>query len=51
MATCLNTKKAKNVTCYDPASGSGTLLMNIANSIGDENFRIFTDISQNPQNF
>ena len=32
MATCLNTKKEKNVTCYDPASGSGTLLMNIANS-------------------
>jgi len=52
MATCLNTKKAKNVTCYDPASGSGTLLMNIANSIGDENCTIFSqDISQKSSKF
>ena len=40
VATCLTAKK-KNVI-YDPASGSGTLLMNIANSIGMKLHNIFT---------
>ena len=37
----------KNVTCYDPASGSGTLLMALAHAIGEANCSIFSqDISQ-----
>lgn len=37
----------KNVTCYDPSSGSGTLLMNIAHAIGEDRCTIFSqDISQ-----
>lgn len=36
-----------NVTCYDPASGSGTLLMALAHAIGEENCSIWSqDISQ-----
>lgn len=39
--------KVKNVTCYDPASGSGTLLMALAHAIGEHNCSIFAqDISQ-----
>jgi type I restriction enzyme M protein len=47
MAACLIPKKVKNATCYDPASGSGTLLMNLAHAIGEDRCTIYTqDISQ-----
>ena len=47
MASCLITKPLKNVACYDPASGSGTLLMNLAHAIGEDRCSIFSqDISQ-----
>ncbi|MBO8133070.1 HsdM family class I SAM-dependent methyltransferase [Dickeya fangzhongdai] len=37
----------RNVTCYDPSAGSGTLLMNVAHAIGEDRCSIFTqDISQ-----
>jgi type I restriction enzyme M protein len=37
----------KNVTCYDPASGSGTLLMSLAHALGENHCSIFAqDISQ-----
>ena len=37
----------RNVTCYDPASGSGTLLMALAHAIGENNCSIWSqDISQ-----
>lgn len=39
--------KVRNVTCYDPASGSGTLLMALAHAIGEHHCSIFSqDISQ-----
>ena len=39
--------KVKNVACYDPASGSGTLLMALAHAIGESRCSIFSqDISQ-----
>lgn len=39
--------KVKNVTCYDPASGSGTLLMALAHAIGERHCSIWSqDISQ-----
>ncbi len=39
--------KVKNVTCYDPASGSGTLLMALAHAIGEGRCSIWSqDISQ-----
>ncbi len=39
--------KIKNVTCYDPSAGSGTLLMNLAHAIGEQRCSIFSqDISQ-----
>ena len=41
----------KNVTCYDPSAGSGTLLMNVAHAIGENRCSIFTqDISQKSYN-
>lgn len=47
MAACLVPKKVQNVTCYDPAAGSGTLLMNLAHAIGEDSCTIYTqDISQ-----
>lgn len=47
MAACLVPKTVKNVTCYDPAAGSGTLLMNLAHAIGEDRCTIYTqDISQ-----
>ena len=47
MAACLVPKKVTNVTCYDPASGSGTLLMNLAHAIGEDRCTIYTqDVSQ-----
>lgn len=39
--------KVKNVTCYDPASGSRTLLMALAHAIGEDRCSIWSqDISQ-----
>ena len=39
--------KVKNVACYDPSAGSGTLLMNVAHAIGENRCSIYTqDISQ-----
>ncbi|CNE35427.1 type I restriction-modification system%2C M subunit [Yersinia pseudotuberculosis] len=39
--------KVRNVSCYDPSAGSGTLLMNVAHAIGEERCSIFAqDISQ-----
>ncbi len=36
-----------NVTCYDPSAGSGTLLMSISHTIGEQKCSIFSqDISQ-----
>jgi type I restriction enzyme M protein len=47
MAACLVPEEVKNVTCYDPASGSGTLLMNLAHAIGEDRCTIYTqDVSQ-----
>lgn len=39
--------KIRNVSCYDPSAGSGTLLMNIAHAIGEKRCTIYSqDISQ-----
>lgn len=47
MARCLVRGKVKNVTCYDPSAGSGTLLMNLAHEIGEDKCTIYSqDISQ-----
>jgi type I restriction enzyme M protein len=47
MAACLVRSEVKSVTCYDPAAGSGTLLMNLAHVIGEEKCTIYSqDISQ-----
>ena len=41
----------RNVTCYDPSAGSGTLLMNVAHAIGENRCSIYTqDISQKSSN-
>ncbi len=43
--------KPTNVTAYDPAAGSGTLLMNIAHKIGQEKCTIYSqDMSQKSSN-
>lgn len=43
--------KPSNVTVYDPAAGSGTLLMNIAHKIGPNRCSIYSqDISQKSSN-
>ncbi len=43
---------AKNVTVYDPAAGSGTLVLALAHEIGEDNCSIFTqDISQKSNEF
>lgn len=43
---------AKNVTVYDPAAGSGTLVLALAHEIGEENCFIYTqDISQKSNEF
>ncbi len=37
----------KDVSCYDPSAGSGTLLMNLAHAIGEQRCSIYSqDISQ-----
>ncbi|MET7046902.1 N-6 DNA methylase [Clostridium botulinum] len=42
----------KNVTIYDPAAGSGTLVLALAHEIGESNCTIFTqDISQKSNEF
>ena len=47
MALILVDRPVKNVTCYDPAAGSGTLLMNLAHAIGEDKCTIYSeDISQ-----
>ena len=47
MAFCLVREKTSNVSCYDPSAGSGTLLMNVANKIGEDKCTIYSqDISQ-----
>jgi len=47
MAAILVTEPVKNVTCYDPSAGSGTLLMNLAHAIGEDKCSIYSqDISQ-----
>lgn len=51
MARCLVQEKVKNVTCYDPSAGSGTLLMNLAHQIGEDKCTIYSqDISQKSSN-
>jgi type I restriction enzyme M protein len=46
-AIMVNDKTSKGVRVYDPSAGSGTLLMNIAHAIGEENCSIYSeDISQ-----
>jgi type I restriction enzyme M protein len=43
--------KVKNVSCYDPSAGSGTLLMNVAHAIGENRCSIYTqDISKKSSN-
>jgi type I restriction enzyme M protein len=47
MAAIMVPVPVKGVTCYDPSAGSGTLLMNLAHAIGEENCSIYSeDISQ-----
>lgn len=47
MAQVLVDDGVSNVTCYDPAAGSGTLLMNLAHAIGEDKCSIYSqDISQ-----
>jgi type I restriction enzyme M protein len=51
MAECLVKDKDKNVTCYDPSAGSGTLLMNLSHVIGEDRCTIYSqDISQKSSN-
>ena len=51
MARCLVNEKVKNVTCYDPSAGSGSLLMNLAHEIGEKKCTIYSqDISQKSSN-
>lgn len=45
-------EKVQNVTIYDPAAGSGTLLLALAHQIGEDNCSIYTqDISQKSNDF
>lgn len=47
MASILVDEQVSNVTCADPAAGSGTLLMNLAHAIGEDRCTIYSqDISQ-----
>lgn len=51
MASIMVNDKPKGVKVYDPSAGSGTLLMNIAHAIGEENCSIYSeDISQKSSN-
>lgn len=45
-------EKVQNVTVYDPASGSGTLVLALAHEIGEDNCTIYTqDITQKSNEF
>jgi len=44
MASILVDSPVNDVTCYDPAAGSGTLLMNLAHAIGEKNARFIRRI-------
>ena len=47
MASILVNKPVKNVTAYDPAAGSGSLLMSLAHAIGEDRCTLYSqDISQ-----
>lgn len=47
MAAILVNAPVSNVKCYDPAAGSGTLLMSLAHAIGEDRCAIYSqDISQ-----
>ncbi len=51
MASILVDSSVSNVTVYDPAAGSGTLLMNMAHAIGEDKCSIYSqDISQKSSN-
>ena len=51
MAAIMIPNPVTQVTCYDPCAGSGTLLMNLAHTIGEENCSIYSeDISQKSSN-
>ena len=42
-----NDENIKSVTCYDPAAGTGTLLIALAHAIGESNCTVYTqDISE-----
>lgn len=47
-----DTKQVRNVSIYDPAAGSGTLLLALAHEIGEEDCTLYTqDISQKSNEF
>ena len=47
MSEILVDKEVQNVKCYDPAAGTGSLLMSLAHKIGEDNCSIYSqDISQ-----
>ena len=51
MARCLVGEAVDNVSIYDPSAGSGTLLMNLAHVIGEDNCSVYSqDISQKSSN-
>jgi len=51
MAEVMIDREFRNVTVYDPSAGSGTLLMNIAHTIGEDKCIIYSqDISQKSSN-
>ncbi len=52
IAKILAPDPTQNVTLYDPAAGSGTLLLSLAHQIGEENCTIYSqDISQKSNEF
>lgn len=52
IAKILAPDSTQNVTLYDPAAGSGTLLLALAHQIGEENCTIYSqDISQKSNEF
>tara|TARA_B100002051_G_C16735743_1_gene641098 strand:+ start:427 stop:2106 length:1680 start_codon:yes stop_codon:yes gene_type:complete len=46
IANVMVPEEVKNVECYDPAAGTGTLLMHLANKIGIENCSIYAQDQQ-----
>lgn len=47
----VGTEKPSNVTAYDPAAGSGTLLMNLAHRVGSDRCTVYSqDMSQKSSN-